>query len=229
MVIASAIHDLEDWEFQSARAACAEGATCPNSEGVHLIDDEVAQRAWRETTIRAEVTFEFDVSSGTYQEDQEPEIITFVDSPFDELYDRLPDRDKINRSLVSVRQNKNLTYAERLADRLRDLYESVLDDPDEEPLTPGSLINFIFFLSETPGLKYPEVTLTPTNEIRAQWTTAPNRHFAVSFSSFGDARFVIFKPRSNDPDGIDRFSGITAITTLIENTKPHRVLEWASE
>ena len=229
MLIASAKHDLEDYEFQSDREVCAESATCPNSENLYFFDDEIDQRAWRATNIRTEATLEFNVSSGTYQVAQDTEIITFVDSPFDELYERLPDEDKINRSLVSVSQNKNISYAQRLADRLRDLYGSVLEDPDEEPLIPGSLINFIYFLSETPGLKYPDVTLTPANEIRAQWTTAPNRHFAVSFSSLGDVRFVIFKPNSNDPDRIDRFSGLTAVTTLIENTKPHRVLEWASE
>ena len=183
----------------------------------------------RATDIRAEVTLEFDVSSGTYQIAQDTEKITFVNSPFDELYERLPDEDKINRSLVSIRYNKNISYSQRLADRLRDLYESVLEDPDEEPLTPGSLINFIYFLSETPGLRYPEVSLTPTNEIRAQWSTAPNRHFAVSFSSMEDTRFVIFKPNSDDPDRIDRLSGITSIATLIETTRPHRVLEWTSE
>ena len=229
MFIASAKHDLEDYEIQSAKEICAESATCPNLEDLYFFDDEIDQRTWRATDIRTEVTLEFDVSSGTYQMALDTEKITFVDSPFDELYERLPDEDKINRSLVSIRYNKNISSAQRLADRLRDLYESVLEDPDEEPLPPGSLINFIYFLSETPGLRYPDVSLTPTNEIRAQWRTAPNRHFAVSFSSMGDARFVIFKPNSDDPDRIDRFFGITSIATLIETTRPHRVLEWTSE
>ena len=229
MFIASAKHDLEDYEIQSAKEICAESATCPNLEDLYFFDDEIDLGAWRATGIRTEVSLEFDVSSGTYQMAQDTEKITFVDSPFDELYERLPDEDKINRSLVSIRYNKNISYAQRLADRLRDLYESVLEDPDEGPLPPGSLINFIYFLSETPGLRYPDVSLTPTNEIRAQWRTAPNRHFAVSFSSMGDARFVIFKPNSDDPDRIDRFSGITSIATLIETTRPHRVLEWTLE
>ncbi len=229
MFIASAIHDLEDYEIQSVKEICAESATCPNLEDLYIFDDEIDQRTWRATDIRTEVALEFDVSSGTYQMAQDTEKITFVDSPFDELYERLPDEDKINRLLVSIRYNKNISYAQRLADRLRDLYDSVLEDPDEEPLTPDSLINFIYFLSETQGLRYPDVSLTPTNEIRAQWRTAPNRHFAVSFSSMGDARFVIFKPNSDDPDRIDRFSGITSIATLIETTRPHRVLEWTSE
>jgi len=229
MVIASAKHDLEDYEIQSASEVCAESATCPNSKGLYCSNDEIDQSTWRVTNTRTEAAFDLNVSSGTYQVAQDTEIITFVNSPFDELDERLPVEDKINRSLISVSQNRDISYAQRLADRIRNLYESVIDDPDEKPLTPGSLINFIYFLSETPRLKYPEVTLTPANEIRAQWTTAPNRHFAVSFSSFGDARFVIFKPRSGDPDSIDRFSGVTAVTTLIENTKPHRVLEWASE
>ena len=229
MLIASAKHDLEDYEFQSAGEVCTESATCPNSEDLYFFDDGIDQRAWRATNIRPEVTLEFNVSSGTYQVAQDTEIITFVESPFDELYERLPDEDKISRSLVSVSQNKNISYAQGLADRLRYLYESVLDDPDEGPIPHDSLIYFLLFLSETPGLRYPDVSLTPTNEIRAQWRTAPNRHFAVSFSSKGDAQFVIFKPNSDDPDRIDRLSGITSIATLIETTRPHRVLEWTSE
>jgi hypothetical protein len=229
MVIASAKHDLEDYEIQSATEVCALSATCPNLEDFYFLEDENNQINGDKTHVRTKVTLEFDVSSGTYQVAQDTENITFVDSPFDELYERLPDEDKIDRSLVSVSRNKNISYAQRLADRLRYLYESVFEDPDEEPLSLDSLINFIYFLSESPGLKYPDVSLTPTNEIRAQWRTAPNRHFAVSFSSMGEARFVIFKPNSDDPDRIDRLSGITSITTLIETTRPHRVLEWASE
>jgi hypothetical protein len=232
MLIASAKHDWEDYEiteFQSAREVCAESATCPNLEGFYFLEDENNQIIWGKTHVRTEVTLEIDVSSGTYQVAQDPEKITFVDSPFDELYERLPDEDKISRSLVSVSQNKNISYAQGLADRLRYLYESVLDDPDEGPIPHDSLIYFLLFLSETPGLRYPDVSLTPTNEIRAQWRTAPNRHFAVSFSSKGDAQFVIFKPNSDDPDRIDRLSGITSIDTLIETTRPHRVLEWTSE
>jgi hypothetical protein len=229
-MLASDKHNLEDpelMEFQSAKEVCAESATCPNLED--FLADERNQINWSTTHIRNEVTLGFDVSSGTYQMTQDTYKISFVDSPFDELDERLPDEDKINRSLVSVRHNKNISYAQRLADRLRYLYESVLEDPDEGSIPPDSLINFLYFLSETPGLRYPDVTLTPTNEIRAQWSTAPNRHFAVSFSSMGDARFVIFKPNSDDPDRIDRLSGITSVATLLETTRPHRVLEWTSE
>ena len=145
MFIASAKHDLEDYEIQSVKEICAESATCPNLEDLYFFDDEIDQRTWRATDIRTEVTLEFDVSSGTYQIAQDTEKITFVDSPFDELHERLPDEDKINRSLVSIRYNKNISYAQHLADRLRALYDSVLEDPDEEPLTPGSLINFSSF------------------------------------------------------------------------------------
>lgn len=229
MYIASAKNDFEDYEIQSAKDICVESATCPNLEDLNFFYDEIDQRARRVTDIRPEVTLEFDVSSGTFQAAQDKEKATMVDSPFDELDERLPDKDKIDRSLLAIKYDKKISNSQRLADRLRDLYESVLEDPEEEPLTPGSLINFIYFLSETPRLRYPEVSLTPSNEIRAQWTTAPNRHFAVSFSSMGEARFVIFKPNSDDPDRIDRLSGITSITTLIETTRPHRVLEWTEE
>ena len=79
MFIASAKHDLEDYEIQSAKEICAESATCPNLDDLYFFDDEIDQRTWRATDIRTEVTLEFDVSSGTYQMDQDTEKITFID------------------------------------------------------------------------------------------------------------------------------------------------------
>jgi hypothetical protein len=231
-MLASTKHNLEDFEFiefQSAKEVCSESATYPNLNDFYFLDEERNQITCATPHIKNEITLEFDVSSGTYQLANITEEIPFVNSPFDELDERLPDEAKMNRSLVSVKRNKNISYAQRLADRLRDLYESVLKDPEEGPIPHESLLNFLYFLSETPGLRYPDVNLTQANEIRAQWRTAPNRHFAVSFSSMGDARFVIFKPNSDDPDRIDRLSGITSVATLIETTRPHRVLEWTSQ
>ncbi|RQW78672.1 MAG: hypothetical protein EHM79_21315, partial [Geobacter sp.] len=153
-MLASDIHNLEDPELmglQSAKEVCAESATCPNIGEFRLLDDERSQITWGKTHTRT-FTLKFDVSSGTYQMPQDTEKISFVDSPFDELDERLPDKDKIYRSLESVRHNKYISYAQRLADRLRYLYESVLEDSDEGPIPPDSLINFLYFLKKTPGL-----------------------------------------------------------------------------
>ena len=155
-------------------------------------------------------------------------------SPFDVLEETLPDRKKarqikkIKRIIKSIIDKSNIHFARKLVARLRFLYEAVLEDPEEGHVPPESLDNFIKFLQNTTNLKYPDVVLTPTNEISAQWRTAPNRHFAVVFQATGKARFVIFTPNPKDPAKIDRLSGITSVDTLMEVVAPHGVLDWAA-
>jgi hypothetical protein len=155
-------------------------------------------------------------------------IFPASDSPFDELDEKLTDEKKIKKLIDYVRKESKIQFSQELAVRLDFLQEAVGEDPDEVPISPESLRNFISFLRRTLNLKYPNVVLTPSNEIRAQWRTAPNRHFAVVFLSTGEARFVIFTPNPKNPDKIDRLSGITSVDSLMETVKPHRILEWAS-
>lgn len=151
------------------------------------------------------------------------------ESPFDVLDGKLADEEKIRRLINYIRDESKIQFAEKLAARLNFLYEVAKEeDPDEVPISPESLSNFIGFLQKTPNLKYPSVVLTPSNEISAQWRAAPNCHFAVVFLATGETRFVIFTPNPGDPDKIDRLSGITSVDSLMETAQPHRVLDWAS-
>lgn len=150
------------------------------------------------------------------------------ESPFDVLDEMLPDKEKVRKLINFIRNKSTIQFARALADRIRFLYEAVEEDPDEAAISPESLSNFIGFLQNTPNLKYPDIVLTPSNEISAQWRTAPNRHFAVVFLPTGETRYVIFTPNLRDPDKIDRLSGITSMDTLMETAEPHRVLDWAS-
>ena len=151
------------------------------------------------------------------------------DSPFDKLDEKLPENEKVKKLIDYVREGSNIKFAHELAVRLNFLHEDVNEDPEEDPISIESLRNFISFLRNTTNLKYPNVVLTPSNEICAQWRTAPNRHFAVVFQPTGEARFVIFTPNPKDPDKIDRLSGITSVDSLMVTVRPHRVLEWASQ
>jgi hypothetical protein len=150
------------------------------------------------------------------------------ESPFDVLDEKLADEAKIRKLINYIRDKSNIQFAQKLAARLNFLYEAAKEDPDEVQISPESLSNFIAFLKKTPNLRYPDVVLTPSNEIRAQWRTAPNRHFAVVFLPTGETRFVIFTPNLRDPDRIDRLSGMTSVDSLMETAQPHRVLDWAS-
>jgi len=150
------------------------------------------------------------------------------ESPFDALDEKLSSEEKIRRLIDYIRNKSDIQFAPELAARLEFLHQAVMEDPDEALISPESLSNFIGFLQEAPNLRYPDIVLTPSNEIRAQWRTAPNRHFAVVFLPTGETRYVIFTPNLRDPDKIDRLSGTTSMDTLMETAEPHRVLDWAS-
>jgi hypothetical protein len=156
-------------------------------------------------------------------------IFCASDSPFDALDEKMTDEEKVKKLIDYVREGSKIKFAHELAVRLNFLHEAVNEDPDEDPISIESWRNFISFLQDTTNLKYPNVVLTPSNEISAQWRTAPNRHFAVVFLPTGEARFVIFTPNPKDPDKIDRFSGITSVDSLMERIQPYKVLEWASQ
>jgi len=157
------------------------------------------------------------------------------ESPFDALEETFRDREKarqiekIKRQINAIIDETNIRFSRELAARLHFLYDAVLEDPDEDPVPIESLVNFIRFLQDTPNLKYPEVVLTPSNEISAQWRTGPNRHFAVVFQVTGETRFVIFTPNSKDSKKTDRLSGITSVDSLMELVEPHGVFDWAAQ
>lgn len=150
-------------------------------------------------------------------------------SPFDAIEERMTDKEQIEKMICYIRDGSKIEFAHELSARLNFLHESVVEDPEEIPISVESLRNFISFLRNTTNLKFPSVVLTPSNEIRAQWKTALNRYFAVVFLPTGDARYVIFTPNPKNPDKIDRLSGITSIDSLLETAGPHGVLEWASQ
>ena len=154
---------------------------------------------------------------------------SILESPFDVLDETLADEEKIRKLVDYIRNESKIQFAEELAARLDLLCEAAKDeDPDEVPISAESLSNFVGFLQETPNLRYPDVVLTPSKEIRAQWRRGPNRHFAVVFLPAGETRYVIFTPNVRDPDKIDRLSGMTSVDSLMETAQPHRVLDWAS-
>ena len=176
---------------------------------------------------------------GTYyvffESDFSTSLTAPTESPFEELQETFSDRGKIRqikkikRIIRSMLDRPNFHFAQALADRLFFLCEVVLGDPEEGSIPPESVVSFIRFLQATPNLKYPDIVLTPSNEISAQWRAGPNRHFAVVFQATGEARFVIFTPNPKNSMKIDRLYGMTSVDTLMENAKPHGVLEWVAQ
>jgi len=150
------------------------------------------------------------------------------ESPFDEIIDRLSDDEKVNE-IVKFLNQINITFSKQLASRIQFLFETSKEEcPDEVAILPESLKNFVSFLQAEPNLKYPDLVLSPSKNIRAQWRTAPNRHFAVEFLPTSDAHFVIFAPDPKHPGKTNRISGIVSVDSLMPTAQPHGVLSWCS-
>lgn len=221
-------------QYIPEKTICSTG-TCQGLANIEIPEYKAAGEITKNTiislrSVSSKISEDFNLDTPLTLKWYSPDpIFRTSDSPFDELDEKLTDEKKIKKLIDYVLKESKIQFAQELAVRLNFLKEAVSEDPDEDPISPESLRNFISFLRRTPNLKYPNVVLTPSNEIRAHWRTAPNRHFAVVFLSTGEARFVIFTPNPKDPDKIDRLSGITSIDSLMETVQPHRVLEWASQ
>jgi hypothetical protein len=224
--------EIEFDEDLAAKTFCSSG-TCPNLAKITLIENEAAdepseyQLRWPGGfTILEERDLDTPVTLKGHSADP---IVPTTESPFDELDENLTSQEKIKKLIYYVRGGSKIQFAQELAVKLNFLNEVVNEDPDEDPISIDSMRNFISFLQNTTNLKCPNVALTPSNEIHAQWRTAPNRHFAAVFLQTGETRFVIFAPNSKDPEMIDRISGLTSVDSLLETIQPHNVLEWASK
>jgi hypothetical protein len=214
---------------------CSSGATCQVVGGFELPEETPAEevlpgeiirptRRWKWQNLRRSRAG----SPLTLEGALEPLEFYVPKSPFEALDEKLSNEEKIRRLIDYIRDKSNIQFAPELAARLEFLHQAVMEDPDETPISPESLSNFIGFLQGAPNLRSPDIVLTPSNEIRARWRTAPNRHFAVVFLPTGETRYVIFTPNLRDPDKIDRLSGTTSMDTLMETAEPHRVLDWTS-
>ncbi len=145
-----------------------------------------------------------------------------------DLLDR--EEDQVQELIYRLRKLFSIPYRGSLADRLFTLfYDSKEEDPTSLGIAAGSLRNFYNFLYLHSNLKYPNISLTPDNNIYTSWRGEHNRVFSVLFLPNGeDARFVIFKPNNRHPKLQIRISGTATTDILIETIEPYDVLDWIS-
>ena len=219
-------------KYEAAKAIC-DNATCHDLEEFEIPEREQAREAAnfeiRSYILRTRKQKEcYLIPSYTSIPYSFENVQFFPNSPFEALDDKLADMDKVKKLINHVRLEERIPYSREITDKLNYLFDAVNDDPEEDPISPESMKSFISFFKRTPNLKLPEIVLTPSNEIRAQWRVSNNRHFAVVFLPNEDVRFVLFKPNSKDPDKIDRMSGMTSVDSLFEIVQLHNVFEWAA-
>ena len=144
-----------------------------------------------------------------------------------------PQTAKPHKSVVEliedVGDQLDVPFALNLAKRLNFLVEASREEyPDQEPISPQSLQDFVNFLQESDNLACPEVVLTPNGNIRSQWKKSRNQHFAVEYLGNRNVRFVVFAPDQNYPDKITRVSGQTSLDSLMNHVIQFGVLSWST-
>jgi hypothetical protein len=133
----------------------------------------------------------------------------------------------VTELIANVRTSFHIPFGDRLAARLEELVEiSEEEFPEQEPMSPRSLQDFLTFIRSELGITYPEVVVTYEGNVRAEWTKARNRHFSVEFLGGNDVRFVVFAPDPKTPYKTNRASGLSTLDSLLEHVHPYGVLDW---
>jgi len=155
-----------------------------------------------------------------------------TESPFEKICSLQDDNNKkIKETILALKDNQSIQFHERIADRLTCLSDICEEECPGEAISYESLNYFISFLQlqSEKNLKYPDIILTPSKNIRIQWRTDYKHHFAVEFLPSGDAHFVIFSPNQKHTQKADRFSGHTSMDTLMQRVEPYDVLDWSRQ
>jgi hypothetical protein len=167
------------------------------------------------------------------QEDQKALISDWPENkdPFTQADLLNNEDDQVQELIFRIRKSLSITYRESLANRLITLfYDAKEEDSTSLGISVGSLRNFYNFLHLHTNLKYPNISLTPDDNIYTSWRDEQNKVFSVLFLPNGeDARFVIFKPNNRHPKRQIRISGTATTDILIETVEPYNVLDWISQ
>ncbi len=210
-------------EFQAAAYAVSSSEQPYESKKVPYRSDDECILSYKEPSQPL-------VASGIEKKQPSSSIVMFhrcvPESPF---YWREQMLNQQIKKLIGKVGELGYVFSDELATRLNWLHEAAKEGADVDlPTLSRSVEKFYQFLKHTPHLKYPNVALTPSDEIRPQWQEGPNKHFAATFLPSGTVRYVIFTPNPKDPDQVDRLSGITSVEALMDTAEPHGVLEWVA-
>ena len=132
--------------------------------------------------------------------------------------------------IAYTRELTKARFGDRLANRLERLVDASREEyPRQEPLSPRSLQDFLFFIQSNQNVSYPSVVLTQGGNIRAEWHRARNRFFAAEFLGDGMVRYVLFAPDPSHPEKTARVSGAACYDSVMHLVQPHNVSNWVLE
>ena len=117
-----------------------------------------------------------------------------------------------------IENDATLSSAKRLADRLRFLIEASEEEyPDQAPIRSESLIDFVKLLEFFPMFFYPDVVLSYSGNIRAEWHDTKRGVF-VGLEFFGEdnVKCVLFLPNRRQHNKREMY-GVTTTIDLLSN------------
>jgi hypothetical protein len=180
--------------------------------------------------------FEFWITPAVDEEDRKASVSDWSENedPFTQTGLLSEEEDQVRELIFQIRKSLSIRYHEILANRLLTLFNDAKEEDSASlGIALGSLRNFHLFLQEYtkkyPNLKYPNITLTPDNNIYTSWRGKQNRVFSVHFLPNGITNFVIFKPNDRHPEQPIRLSGMTTSDTLMKTVAPLGVNDWILE
>lgn len=150
-----------------------------------------------------------------------------TESPFELIDELRRDEEKLAEIIDFIRLSLRADYRGELAARIKDLIKiAEEEEPDQPPLSSESLRHFVSFMQSITGISLPEIVITPTGNVRAEWHTGRCRHFSVEFQPRGATRFVLFLPNRRHPRITDRISGIVSWDSLFDLVMQYRIGHW---
>ncbi len=126
-----------------------------------------------------------------------------------------------------IREIRHLPFAAHLADRLAYLAEARTEEyPELDLIVPESILALMLLLSREPHLACPELVLSGSGEVRAEWTLDEGRHFAVDFFNVKSVAFVLFAPHPVYPSLPMRLLGQATADTVMDVARQKGLGNW---
>jgi len=124
--------------------------------------------------------------------------------------------------------SNEIKSGEKIRSRLVSLREMVQEEEGVgADISPDSLRAFLTLLHQIPGVRHPDITLTPGGEVYARWKGELESLFAVQFLTDEKVRFVVFRRNARHPRLVNRLSGVDAVDTVLETAnKACSVFDW---
>ncbi len=131
--------------------------------------------------------------------------------------------------IMFIRNHIDAPFSASIANRLEYLLSaSVREGEGQVVLSSDSLRGFISLIQKETNLVEPDLVLSFSGNIRAEWRRSRKEHFAAEFLPDGQVRYVVFSYDEEHISRIDRVTGLVSVGSLMRKVEPFRVLSWAT-